>query len=195
LSKKFLSFWHAGGFDMKIVFCDTRATVVGWHIACNDGEITDVMCPELPRAMSNSGVGVSPGTVEAAKRGNMRQIKDVAKASAIARAGDFAGILPTVSNKYLEFARSLGLHEVHDREMSYRVYGEDGHGSTEIETEIIAANLQVTPTEELVTMRILGYDATAQELDRFVTRVWSLEPEVLLDFEGFRSSLPPSWRC
>lgn len=195
LSKKFLSFWHAGGFDMKIVFCDTRATVVGWHIACDDGEITDVMCPELPRAMSNSGVGVSPGTVEAAKQGNMRQIKEVAKASAIARAGDFAGILPTVSNKYLEFARSLGLQEVHDREMSYRVYGEDGHGSTEIETEIIAANLQVTPTEELVTMRTLGYDATAQELDRFVTRVWSLEPEVLLDFEGFKSSLPPSWRC
>jgi hypothetical protein len=194
LSVKFLNWWYAGGFDMKIVFCTDRATVVGWHIACDKGALTSVMSPELPRAMASSGVGVSASTAIAAREDSPNIIKTVAAASAMARAGDFAGILPTVSNKYYVYSRSLTTAELHDDEMSYRVYGEKGHSSSEMERMIELENLRVTPSEELATMRKLGYATTPEELDRFILREWSLAPEVLTDYEGFKQSLPLSWR-
>jgi hypothetical protein len=195
LSRRFLKFWADAGFDMKIVFCKKRATVVGWHIACEDGALTSTMCPELPRALANSGVGVSPGTVVAVRDGDDRALRRVAKASALARAADFAGILPSVSNKYYEYARSITAQAVEDREMSMRTFGEEGHGSTEIEEMIISENAAVSPTKELMTLDKLGYGATPADIDRFKTRVWSMEPECLTDYHGFHCSLPPNWRC
>lgn len=195
LSRKFLKFWSDAGFDMKIVFCKKRATVVGWHIACDDGALTSTMSPELPRALANSGVGVSPGTVEAILKGDDKALRRVAKASALARAADFAGILPSVSNKYYEYAKSITALAVEDREMSMRTFGEDGHGSTEIEEMIISENAAITPTKELVTLDKLGYGATPADIERFKTYTWSMDPECLTDYHGFHCSLPPNWRC
>lgn len=194
LSKRFLKFWSEAGFDMKIVYCDTRATVVGWHVACNNGSLTNVMSPELPRALETAGVSVSPGATLAVREGDDKALRRIAKASALARAADFAGILPTVSYKYLEHARNVFDGCVADREMSMRTFGEDGHGSTEIEDMIISENASVTPTDELVTLGKLGYGTTPDDLDRFKTHVWSMDPAFLTDYAGFRSSLPPNWR-
>jgi len=194
LSVKFLDYWSTAGFNMKIVFCRTRATVVGWHIACTNGRLSHCACPELPRALSNSGVGVSTSTVQAARTGNVSMIRATAAAAAMARAGEFAGILPTVSEKYLRYSLSLTNRVFWDREMSIRVFGSDGHDSREVVTLIHSANLAVTPKGELSTMRELGYGTTASEMDLFKTYDWSLEPAVLLDYQGFNDSLPLTWR-
>lgn len=194
LAKKFLKWWSAGGFDMKIVFCDTRATVVGWHMQCVNGHLTKVACPELPRALSNSGVSVSPLVVQATRLGGTSDHRMVAAASAMARAGEFAGILPSVSNKYLRFSQAITGERIVDREMSIRVFGEDGHDSRESVEYINASNLKVTPHRELVTLKALGYGGTISEIDKFMNYGWSLDPEVLLNYDAFRESLPPGWR-
>jgi len=194
LSRIFLKFWEDAGFNMKIVFCENRATFVGWHIGCTNGDLNRYRCPELPRALANSGVSVSTQAIDVAKSANRKQANVLAAASALARASDFSGILPTVSEKYLEYAESLTRSDFEDREMSIRAYGEDGHGANEVRAQIRANNITVTIQDELETMKALGYDATYDEMRTFTEYIWSMEPHVLQDYEAFRESLPPSWR-
>lgn len=194
LSDVFLKFWKSAGFDMKIVFCDKRATFVGWHLGCTDGELNEVCCPELPRALANSGVSVSTEGIQAAKDANRKTANTLAAASALARASDFSGILPSVSNKYLDFAESLNTADFQDREMSIRAFGDDGFGAKAVREQIRERNMGVTPQEEMKIMEVLGYDATHGEIATFQEYVWSMDPHVLTDYDSFRESLPPSWR-
>lgn len=195
LCQVFLAFWKSAGFNMKIVFCKTRATFVGWHVGCTDGELNNFRCPELPRALANSGVSVSPEAIKAAKDMNRSAVNVLAAASALARASDFAGILPSVSVKYMDFAESVSRTDFSDREMSIRAFGEDGFSANAVRTQIMERNIGITPDEELVTMAALGYAATQDEVATFMEYGWSLDPHVLLDYEAFRGSLPPSWRA
>jgi hypothetical protein len=195
LSKVFLKFWADAGFNMKIVFCEDRATFVGWHIGCTSGEINDHRCPELPRALANSGVSVSTGAVKAAKESNRSSANVLAAASALARASDFSGILPSVSNKYLEYAESVAATDFEDREMSIRSYGEDGHSAKEVRTMIRERNNGITPQDEIATLSALGCSATFDEIATFREYVWSMDPHVLTDYDSFKESLPPSWRA
>lgn len=79
-----------------------------------------------------------------------------------------------------------------DREMSMRVFGEEGHHFTEIEEIIESQNLLVTPTEEAANLEALLCPATAKELDAFVVQSWNFED--LGDFDTHLASLPMSWR-
>lgn len=193
LDKMFLGWWARMGFNMEIIYADRRATFCGTHIACVNGEATGLICPELPRALVGAGVSVSSTIIEAAKAGNIDVVKDIAAAGAIARAADFAGILPTVSRKFHRYAMELKRsRDVVDREMSMRVMGEEGHSFTAIEGVIETQNLAVTPTEEAANLKALGYDATFEELDTFTVQSWTFEG--IGDYEGHRASLPVSWR-
>jgi hypothetical protein len=194
LAPIFLKFWESAGFNMKIVFCKDRATFVGWHLGCDDGELNGVRCPELPRALANSGVSVSPEGIKAAKEGNRSAVNVLAAASALARASDFAGILPSVSEKYLEYAESVSQSDFTDREMSIRAFGEDGFSASAVRQQIRERNVEVSPLEEMTTMARLGYRATNDEVATFREYVWSLDPAVLTDYDAFRASLPPAWR-
>jgi hypothetical protein len=193
LSVYFMSFWLRQGFHMKIVYVDTRATFCGYHIACIQGEPSGFICPELPRAMENAGVSVSATIRTAALAGDERVVRDIAAASALARAADFAGILPTVSRKFHEYANDTKWSkEVVDREMSYRVMGEEGHDYTALETMIESQNLYVTPTEEHESLKALNCGATYEELDIFRLYPWSFER--VASFDDMLASLPISWR-
>jgi hypothetical protein len=194
LSKIFMKFWSDAGFNMKIVYCDTRATFVGWHIGCDDGELNDFRSPELPRALANSGVSVSASTVQAAKNGDKRVIKCLAAASALARASDFSGILPSVSRKYLDFADACDSTNFTDREMSYRAYGTDGYDANTVRANIAEKNAEVSFEEEQETLNKLGYKATLDELMTFTEYLWDLEPATLTAYEAFKESLPTTWR-
>lgn len=193
LNKHFIDWWTRQGFRMKVVYADKRATFCGYHIACVAGEPTGVVCPELPRAIKNAGISCSSQIVQAAKAGDVNKVRDIAAAGALARAADFAGILPTVSRKYHEYARSIKRsRDVADREMSIRAVGEDGHTFNEIEESIELKNSLVTPTDERETMEALGYHATWAQLDAFRLYPWDLE--TACDMTKFLDSLPPSWR-
>ncbi len=194
LSEVFLKFWKSAGFNMKIVFCSSRATFVGWHFGCTDGEINNYRCPELPRALANSGVSVSTEGIKAAKEANRTAANVLAAASALARASDFSGILPTVSNKYLEYAESVAGSNFQDREMSIRSFGEEGHSANDVRAMIRERNIGITPQDEMATLEALGCPATHDEVATFTEYVWSMDPHVLTDYAGFKASLPPSWR-
>lgn len=194
MSKEFLKFWTNAGFNMKIVFCKTRATFVGWHIACTDGVPNGVICPELPRAMANSGVSVSPEAIRAAETGNRMQANVLAAASALARSADFAGILPTVSWKYYQFANSCTTSNFQDREMSIRATGLEDHSAADVRKAIEEKNAGISPQQEMETLKALGYGCTWDELATFREYVWDMTPACLTNYDAFRASLPPSWR-
>lgn len=193
LSKKFLTWWERWGFNMKIVFCTTRATFVGTHIACEEGRLTDVFCPELPRCFKGAGVSVSTAVRQAFKDGDVQQVKNLGAAAMLARAADFAGILPTVSEKFLRYAESIKDRRNHtDREMSMAVMGVEGHTTEDIVERVTSQNVGITPSTERATMTALGYGVSDQELDIFSTYVWDWA--TIGDVGGFRDSLPLSWR-
>jgi hypothetical protein len=137
---------------------------------------------------------VSPEGIKAAKEGNRSAVNVLAAASALARASDFAGILPSVSEKYLEYAESVSQSDFTDREMSIRAFGEDGFSASAVRQQIRERNVEVSPLEEMTTMARLGYRATNDEVATFREYVWSLDPAVLTDYDAFRASLPPAWR-
>lgn len=191
-----LDFWRRAGFDMKIVFVDDRATFVGWHIAAVRGVLHEtIRTPELPRAMKTS-VSCSSSAVKAAREDNVAVAKQVGAAACIARAADFAGLLPTVSKKYLDYADTLMVkgEEFYDRELSMRVLGfEDEKVTTStVRDEIERLNLGADPDVEKVWLSGLRYFAEDEELSRFRDYQWSWEN--LGDYDGFRGSLPQSWR-
>lgn len=189
----FLGWWKRQGFNMTIVYADRRATFCGYHIACVDGEPSGFVCPELPRALVGAGVSCSSTIIEAAKCCDVGSVRDIAAAGALARAADFAGLLPTVSRKFHQYANSVKRStEVIDREMSMRVMGEEGHNFTAIEESIESQNLSVTPTEEAANLEALLCPATLKELDTFMLHPWTFES--IGDFEAHRASLPVSWR-
>jgi hypothetical protein len=144
--------------------------------------------------MANSGVSVSPEAIRAAKDGNRKVADVLAAASALARASDFSGILPSVSNKYLEYAESLTMSNFQDREMSLRSFGEDGHSAADVRARIRERNVTVSPDEEQTTLNALGYSATHDEIATFTEYAWTMDPHVLTDYDSFKESLPPSWR-
>jgi hypothetical protein len=191
--KVFLGWWKRRGFNMKIVLADGRATFCGYHIACREGEPTGFVCPELPRALVGAGVSCSSTIIEAAKSGNTSLVRDIAAAGALARASEFAGLLPTVSRKFHAYAISTKRsRDVVDREMSMRVSGEEGHNFSELEANIESQNLAVTPTQELANLSAVQCAATLRELDIFACQTWEFEQ--IGDYATHRASLPLTWR-
>lgn len=181
------------GFNMKIVYADRRATFCGYHIVCEEGQPTGFACPELPRALVGAGVSCSPTVLKAAKEGDFKTVRDIAAAGAIARAADFAGLLPSVSRKFHRYATEVKHStEVVDREMSMRVMGEEGHKFSEIEQSIEQMNSMVTPTEEISRLEALLCPATLKELDTFTLHAWTFES--IGQYDEYYASLPVSWR-
>lgn len=189
----FLEWWKRQGFRMQVVYADKRATFCGYHIACEGGLPTGLICPELPRALKHAGISCSTQIIAAAKERDADRVRDIAAAGALARAAEFAGILPTVSRKYHAYACDVKRsRDVSDREMSIRATGEEGHTFREIEDQIEMQNSLVTPSEELKRLEALGYHATCSDLDAFRLHSWELERAC--HYKEFCDSLPPSWR-
>jgi hypothetical protein len=192
LADAFHDTWRRGGFRMNAVLCESRATFVGYHIACVNGEATDIACPELPRALRNAGISTSTAAVKAAKEGDTATLRRLASAACIARAAEFAGVIPSVSDKFLTYALACDETDFKDREMSFRASDSPDVGSHELVDRIRAQNGAVSPTEEDATLAALGYSVTPYEKAQFHSFIWDWES--LGDVDGFAESIPPTWR-
>jgi hypothetical protein len=138
-------------------------------------------------------VSCSRYAIDAAKLGDITALRKVAAASAMARAADFAGLVPTISEKWLEYAQKC--HEgdfVVDRESSIRATGEEGVKKSHIEQTVRKLNMRMTSRDEDPLLDALGFSCNLDEKGKFKLHPWNLES--LNDFKGFASSLPPSWR-
>lgn len=198
--------WIVYGHQMKLVFSTTKINFVGNTCTFDRyGPLPELTCPDLARAMSNSGVSCSPGILQAWRDHDDSTVASIAVAKAVSRAYDFAGVLPTVSRKYLEYASSLLSRDrvaltgkVQDdyegRELRIRVTG-DMHEHVylpDVVREIEILNSEIHPDDELKRLHAIGHSATAAELAEFVDWQWTLDS--IHDTSGFVGSLPATWR-
>jgi hypothetical protein len=192
--------WTIGGHQMKLIFAEKAINFVGYTCPFDDhGPMAQHACPDLKRAVKNSGISCSPGILQAYREQKWSDVASIAQAKALSRAGDFAGILPTVSRKYLEYAAHLrkrgaalgSVDEYELRELKYRM-GVDHVEYPEMVDRIEYLNANVHPQEEMVTLKAIGCECTAQELATFSDYPWQYD--CLNDVAGYAGSLPASWK-
>ena len=195
MSLMFDGWWDRMGFYMDIVYVVDRATFVGWHICCKNGQPMGPgwECPDLPRAVANMGVSTSPAIRAAAEAGDIKAVKNLAAAKLIAYASNFAGKISSWSRKCHYFALDLKTGvDIEDDEMSFKATGERGHSFNALEADIERKNNLQTDVDEQDLLTALRCGCTWTELDAFRLREWRFDD--LSDFAGYRASLPVSWR-
>lgn len=182
--------WKRFGFNMKFVYVKDRAEFCGWHFHVKDGRMTGIASPDLPRAFRTGGCSYSTSAKLVAASGDIKQFRALASATALSRADAFSGILPVVSEKYLQYSLKMGAPEwTHEQKMSTGHEKPDG-----IVEKIRIANMSVPPGDVARTCRALRYTASGREVEEFMMYEWSTEGGALRDFDGFRASLPVAWR-
>jgi len=192
LNKAFLNWWDRAGFHMKIVYATDQANFVGWIVDCDEGNPTGVICPDVRRCINNSGVSTSTAARMAVRDGTAAELAAVAKSNAVARAAEYAGLLPSVSRKFAEYAQEVHAGEGSDnREMNMRL-GTEGLTTQGVLLEVEDLNAGVTPTQELALLKRMGWEVDPAELDRFVLYPWTLA--TCHEWQAYRESVPLSWR-
>jgi hypothetical protein len=201
---KFLAWWTRLGFNMELIIMGrpgpVRATFAGYNLSIDSsGTLTGYFCPEVPRAFRNRGISVSSYGKESFHEADGAKARRVAIAAMSCAAVEFAGIFPTISRKYLEYAEYLGCDDVTEvqggqevRDMSFFMCGYAGASSAAAAALAAELNLQVNPLEEHAALLALGYGANELELDVFRSYVWDWDN--LQDHEGFAASLPITWK-
>lgn len=216
LRKAILDFWDRGGFAMKFVFplfsgdessvrktplvgaiVSRRATFCGMSYAVNElGQLTGEFCPELPRALRSGAISCSPEGRDAFMRSDLYRAKQVARACALGRSVDFAGISPMLSMKYFRYSKSMGVGKILEcadsREVSFKLTGKVGADLSEIESTVLALNTGKDQTDDLKLWHALGYEVSELECDVFFQYDWAWTR--LTQFDDFRNSLPSAFR-
>lgn len=194
LHTSILQFWERIGFNMKIELRSDRALFVGYYIGLDVNgpkfdEANDkwYMIPEIDRCFTRAGTSCSPSMIEAFKAGDRVKLMKLAGSAAISRAYEFAGLAPTVSNKFLAYALECDFEVTHDLRMRTN---EEFDDRNELIDHIRALNAMQTHENDILVST--GFWASDSELNTFVDRVWDYDS--LGDWEGFRDSLPESWR-
>jgi hypothetical protein len=187
--------WERFGFNMKIFIRDKRALFTGYYMALDCDGPTGVLMPEVDRCFARAGISCSPTMIKHYKEVNRAGCQSVSRAAALSRAYEFAGLSPTISTKYLRFYESLRVKTIVDRDLQMRTCGGDEEFSEpEIVAEInlkngAALNFDSSERDRLAAV---GFECTEEELSQFTLRMWDYD--LLKDWEGFRNSLPESWR-
>ena len=187
--------WERLGFNMKIFLRTSRMLFTGYYLALDNNGPTGMMMPEVDRCFARAGVSCSPKMIEYFKAGNRAGCLSVSRAAALSRAYEFAGWSPTISSKYLRYYESLGGSTHVDRDLMMRTTG----ATTDFSEPDIVSEINVKngaalsfDASELERLEATGFGCTQEELLTFTTKMWDYD--LLKDWEGFRQSLPSSWR-
>jgi len=187
--------WERLGFNMKIFIRETRALFTGYYHALDKNGPTGVLMPEIDRCFARAGISCSPTMIECFKAEDRNGCQAISRAAALSRAYEFAGLSPTISTKYLRFYESLTVKTKVDRDLVMRTCGSDAEfAEPEIVAEINLKNgaAMSFDSSERDRLAAVGFECTEEELSQFTLRLWDYE--VLKDWDGFRASLPQSWR-
>jgi len=189
-----LQFWERIGFNMKIEIRKDRALFVGYYIGLDEsGPLFDekkgewMMVPEVDRCFSRAGTSCSPAMIEAFNAGDRKRCVRLAGSAAMSRAYEFAGLAPTISNKFLRYAVDCDFELTHDLKMRTNQSFDD---KSELVDHIAAMNGTCQSEDKILTAT--GFWSSDDERNRFVDFMWDYDQ--LRDWEGFRNSLPQSWR-
>jgi len=190
-----LQFWERIGFNMKIEIRNKRALFVGYYIGLDErGPLFDekkdewMMVPEVDRCFSRAGTSCSPSMIEAFDANDRTKCMRLAGSAAMSRAYEFAGLAPTISNKFLNYAINCDFELTHDLNMRTNQQFDD-------KSELVDCIRAMNATCD-IEKRIListGFAASDEECNKFEDFMWDYDQ--LGDWEGFKNSLPQSWRA
>jgi hypothetical protein len=107
---------------------------------------------------------------------------------ALAKAYDFAGLVPSVSRKYLLCAQ--GATEM-DHELRMRTGEESVDGIKDV---IEAENAMCSPEDENALLEKLGRGITQEERDAFEAYCWDWDMKATILWDEFSKALPQKWR-
>jgi hypothetical protein len=187
--------WERFGFNMKIFIRDKRALFTGYYMAIDNDGPTGTLMPEVDRCFGRAGVSCSPTMISCFQKEDRTGCQGVSRAAALSRAYEFAGLSPTISTKYLRYYESLNAKTKVDRDLEMRTCGGDVvFSEPDIVTEINVKNgaAMAFDSSERDRLAAVGFSCTDEELSQFSLRIWDYD--LLRDWEGFRESLPQSWR-
>lgn len=194
LHMNILQFWERIGFNMKIEIRKERALFVGYYIGLDaSGPLFDekkdewMMVPEIDRCFSRAGTSCSPSMIDAFNAGDRSKCVRLAGSAAMSRAYEFAGLAPTISNKFLQYAVDCNFEITHDLKMRTNQEFDD---KSELIEYIRALNAMCQSEDKI--LKSTGFWSSDQEKNRFVDFTWDYDQ--LADWKGFRNSLPQSWR-
>ena len=189
-----LQFWERIGFNMKIEIRTNRALFVGYYIGLDEaGPLFDekkdewMMVPEIDRCFSRAGTSCSPTMIEAFQANNREKCVKLAGSAAMSRAFEFAGLAPTISDKFLQYAVDCDFEITHDLKMRTHQEFDD---KSELVDHIRALNATCQNEQKILTST--GFWCNDHEKNRFQDFTWHYDQ--LADWKGFRESLPQSWR-
>jgi len=215
LHQQIIQYWERLGFEMKIFLREKSALFVGYRLAIDEnGLMTGVHCPEIDRCFGGAGVSTSPASIEAFEKDDKKALLALAAAGALSRAYEFAGLIPTISNKFLEYAEKCK-HEAghiaqdHDLKMRLGVDPEETVDLGEMKDRIAVMNANFAAVdgeesflprhtscphggEEDWMLERLEFEATPDELHAFSLRTWDYS--ILKEWGDFAESLPETWR-
>jgi hypothetical protein len=192
-----LQFWERIGFNMKIEIRDKRALFVGYYIGIdeygpvfNEEKDEYMMVPEIDRCFGRAGTSCSASMIQAFKDDNKAGCLQLSGAAAMSRAYEFAGLCPTISEKFLKYALQCNFVMTHDLKMRI---GEDinNEDKNELADHIHAANACCSIEDKILLST--GFWMSDEEKAKFQDYVWDYDR---LDcWKEFRDSLPQSWRA
>ena len=185
-----LEFWHRAGFNMKIFLRSQVGLFVGAEVGLDEYGPTGEYAPEVARTFQKAGISCSSTTKQLVKAGadGDAGLDATRRSLALAKAYDFAGIIPSISRKYLSCAQ--GAVEM-DHELQMRT-GEDSVGGI---LELIEnANAVVSPEEEDALLVKLGRSITQAERDAFEAYHWGWSKGETMSPDAFAASIPEMWR-
>lgn len=194
LHTNILQFWERIGFNMKIEIRKERALFVGYYMGLDEsGPVFDekndewMMIPEVDRCFTRAGTSCSPSMIEAFKANDRDKCRKFAATAAMSRAYEFAGLSPTISEKFLRYATYYDFELDHDLKMRTNQAFDD---KFELIDHIHALNCKCSCEDKILLAT--GFWSSDDERSRFIDYVWDYDQ--LADWEGFRASLPQSWR-
>jgi hypothetical protein len=188
-----IQMWTRLGFNMKIFLQDKRALFTGYFLALDNDGPTQGFIPEVDRCFERAGISNSAAMIKFFNDGDRQGCLSIAKAAALARAYEFAGLSPTISTKFLRYYESLDVKTTVDRDLVMRTCGSDNEFSEpELISNINFMNGSDDYGDEQERLAVLGFPCSQDELTQFTLRIWDYD--LLHDWEGFRASLPASWR-
>lgn len=188
--------WIRFGFNMEIFIREDKALFTGYKLAVDNSGPTGVIMPEVDRCFGRGGISCSTSMIQGFKDDDAKMCQSISKSAALSRAYEFAGLSPTISTKYLRYYESINTKTCVDRELLMRTTGElESFSEPDIIADINIRNgaAMSFDSSERDRLAATGFQCSEEELSQFSLRTW--EYSLLHDWEGFRESLPLSWRA
>jgi hypothetical protein len=190
-----LEFWRRAGFNMKIFLRSNDdgcgvGLFVGTEVVLDEFGPTGEYAPEIARTFQKAGVSCSATAKRLVKEGATGDgvLDNLRSCLALAKAYDFAGIVPSISRKYASCAQST---TVMDHELCMRTGEDSVQGILDL---IENANAVVSPKEEDALLVKLGRGISQAERDAFEAYCWDCDSKAVTQWDEFARSLPSAWR-